>query len=211
MAKERGSNALGIVGTNNTGKTVIAEEVIKRFNKKRDSLNSKNYPSNYHKLVVFDVQDRLGHLMREGDITIKIGDKGWEKKILGLRDSMCVFDDFRVLLPNDSLSDDLLKIFGFRMEYGLDLIFIVWHPTLFPPRMHRFIDKYYIFRVGGDDKEFVSRMNGDKDSLINIKHLVSNHCLTYSQSEYGKLYPNFPFVYYDVQTNKAVKINFKKR
>ena len=207
--KKRASNIIGIVGTNNTGKTVIAEEIIKTFNIKRDKLNSTNYPSNYHRLVVFDVQDRLGHLLRKGDISIRIGDEGWEKMILGLRDSMVVFDDFKVLLEGDRISKDLLKVFGYRMEYGIDLIFIVWHPSLFPPSMHRFLDKYYLFRTNGSEKEFIDRLNGSKEDLINCKRLLDKEFLKYNETEYGALYPNFPFIYYDTGTNKSIKINFK--
>jgi len=99
MEKRRGSNAMGIVGTNNTGKTVICEELIKVFNRKRDRIkhSKKKYPSNYHKLVVFDPQQRFKKYMREGDIEIIIGQEGWEDTLLTLRDSMVVFYYYKIL------------------------------------------------------------------------------------------------------------------
>jgi hypothetical protein len=96
------------------------------------------------------------------------------------------------------------------MEYGLDLVFVVWHPLLFPPTMHRFIDKYFLFNTNGSEKEFVERLNGDKTELINCKRLLNREFLKYDKTGYGKLYPNFPFIYYDVGTNESKKINFKK-
>ena len=211
MSNKRASNCIGIIGTNNTGKTVISEEIIKRFNAKRDRLqnNGRKYPSNYHKLVVFDVQNRYSKYMRKGDINIMIGDEGWEQKILALRDSMFIADDFKMLVDDDRISKDLLKVFGYRMEYGLDLVFIVWFPTLIPPRIYKFIDKYLLFRTNGNDKEFVSRINGDKETIIKCKEELDKEFEKYNEIQYGNLYPYFPFIFYDTGTNKAVKVNFK--
>ena len=209
--KARDSNVIGIVGTNNTGKTVIARQLIEKFNKKRDAIkkNGKKYPVNYHKLVVFDVQNRMEDLMREGDINIRIGVDGWEKQILELRDSMIVLDDFKVLLGGDTISPELLQIFGYRMEHGLDLIFIVWSPNLFPPRIHNFIDQYYLFRTNGSDKDFVARLNGNKDKLIKCKSVLDSYFEKFTKETYGAKYPNFPFIYYDSRIDEAVKVNFK--
>lgn len=212
MDGDRNSNCIGIVGTNNTGKSVVTRLVIERFNKKRDRLksNGKKYPSNYNKLIVYDPQHNFIDLLREGDIEIILGEDGWEQQVLSLRDSMCVFDDFKNLIDDDRISKDLLRIFGYRMEYGLDLIFVVWHPDLFPPRMYKFIDKYYLFRTNGDDKEFFRRINGTKETVVRCKHILDTEFIKYDELSYKALYPNFPFIYYDTGTNKAVKVNFSK-
>lgn len=212
MESRRGSNAMGICGTNNTGKTVICEELIKKFNEKRDRLksNGKKYPNNYHKLIVFDPQQRFKKYMREGDITINIGDEGWEEMLLKVRDSMVIFDDYKILAGEQTITKTLLKVFGWRMAYGLDMIFIVWHPLQFPPSMSRFLDKYLLFRINGDDKEYVSRLNGNKDKLIDCKRLLDREFLKYNENEYKNLYPKFPFIFYDTGTDKATKVNFKK-
>ncbi len=213
MDGKRGSNCIGIIGTNNTGKTVVSEEIIKRFNAKRDRLSklSKKYPSNYHKLVVFDVQNRYTKYMREGDINVMIGEDDWEDKVLALRDSLFIADDFKVLVGTDKISPKLLQIFGYRMEYGLDLVFIVWHPRLLPPRIAQFIDKYYLFRANGNDKEYVDRINGETEEIIKCKHAINSYCSKFTNEEYGNLYPNFPFVYYDTNTNTSIKVNMDKK
>jgi len=213
MDGKRGSNCIGIIGTNNTGKTVVSEEIIKRFNAKRDRLSKlgKKYPSNYHKLVVFDVQNRYTKYMREGDISIMLDDEEWEDKVLALRDSLFVADDFKVLVGTDKISKKLLRIFGYRMEYGLDLVFIVWHPRLIPPRIAQFIDKYYLFRANGNDKEYADRINGETDEIIKCKHAIEKHCSKFSELEYGEQYPNFPFIYYDTNLNKSIKVNFNNK
>ena len=213
MEKEpiRGSNTIGIVGTNNTGKTVIAEEIIKRFNKKRDNINLKDYPTNFFRLVVFDPQDRFGEYLKEGDISLHAGTKNWEKKIVGLRDSLIVFDDLKQILREDRLSDDFLDILGLRAEYGLDLIFIVWQSKLLPPRITPFIDKYYLFKSHEDEKEYVSRINGVKKDIINAKRLLDIEFSKTDKFEYAKLYPHFPFISYDLSQNTMKKINFSKK
>lgn len=207
--KQRGSNIVGVIGTNNTGKTVLIRDLIGLFNKKRSKFNSSNYPSNYHKIVVYDVQNRLQDLLMEGDLNILPNDKDWKKKILNLRDSLIVLDDFKVLIPNDKMEEDLLNILAFRMEYGLDLIFAAWHPKLIIPRLAMFIDKYYLFATNCDEKDFASRINGSRDMAISFKQLLDKEFSSYTDNEYKNLYPNFPFIYYDSGKNKAVKINFK--
>jgi len=212
MDGDRGSNALVIAGTNDTGKSVLSLIIVEQFDKKRDRLkkNGRKYPSNYHKLVTFDPQDRYAKYRREGDINIIIGDEGWEDRILALRDSLCIFDDFRMLMGEDKTSKKLLQIFGWRAEYGLDLVFICWHPLLIPPRISMFMDKYWLLRTNGTEKDFVARINGNKDKIAECRRLLDKEFLQYNDTQYKALYPNFPFIYYDTGTDKALKINFKK-
>ena len=211
MEVRRGSNFLGIIGTNNTGKSVIARELIKKFNDKRDLLEkNKKYPSNYNKLILYDPQHRFQDLMREGDFNIKLNDKDWEEKILNYRASYVVLDDYKELFRVDTLSDKFMDIMSSRADYGLDITVITWHPKLILPRLAMFIDKYILFKINSDDKEYCSRIEGEKDFVLGMKYALNKEFKKYTEEQYKNLYPNFPFIYYDSGRQIAKKVNFKK-
>jgi ABC-type dipeptide/oligopeptide/nickel transport system ATPase component len=207
----RDSNLIGIIGNNSSGKSALALLLIQKFNRKRDKLLSeKKYPTNYLKLVVFDPQNRFESEMRAGDLRIRIGDIGWEEKVYKFRDSLFVCDDMKMIVDGDRTKPEFLNIFGWRAEHGLDIILIVWQSNMFPRKISGFIDKYFLMRSNEDDKEYCSRINGNKESIIKAKNIVWNECVKYNKLEYKARYPNFPCVYYDMNEDSFVKVNFKK-
>lgn len=211
MDKRRGSEFIGIIGTNGTGKTVIARQLIEKFNDKRDKLNAnKKYPSNYNKLVVYDPQHRFQDLLRKGDFVIKLNNKNWEKDVLKYKSSLIVLDDYRELFRTDSLSDDFMDVMSARAEQGLDIIIITWFPKLILPRLSQFLNRYFLFKVNCDDKEYSDRINGEKNVVLNIKRMLNKEFKKTTPQEYSKKYPNFPFVYFNSDTNVGVKVNFEK-
>jgi len=212
MDARRGSEITMICGTNNTGKTAIARQLVIKYNKKRDILEKKNkYPSNYNKLIVYDPQHAFQDLMREGDVNLDMADKEWEEKVLRYRASLVVLDDYKELMPNDRLSDGFLKLMSARARFGLDFNMITWSPKLIMPRLEIFINKYILLKVNSDDKEFADRIAGDKPTVIGIKNSLNREFMRYTDEEYKKLYPNFPFVFWDGARNKAMKVNFKNK
>ncbi len=40
--------------------------------------------------------------------------------------------------------------------------------------------------------------------------MVNKEYKKYSPEDYSKLYPNFPYIYYDTVRDKAIKVNFKE-
>ncbi len=210
MEKKRGSELIVIIGHNNTGKTSFAKKLIEGFNKRRDLATSKKkYPSNYYKLAVYDVQDQFGDYMREGDMSIRTSDKDWCKKLLKMRKGMVVLDDYKVLIPNDTMSEDLLNLLQFRAEYGLDIVLIVHNPQLILQRLSYYIDTYCLFYTAGNKDSFKGRLSGS-DRLIELKKMIDNEYKSYSPLAYSKLYPNFPFIYYNGKNEKVKLVNFKK-
>ena len=210
MGKSRGGTITGIVGINNTGKSVIAAKIIEVFNRKRDLIenNGKKYPPNYNKLIAFDPQERFKHLMRAGDLTLRTGNKDWEKGILKYRDSLIVFDDVKQLMRGQTLNDEFLDILGWRVEHGLDMIFIVHHPKFFPPSLSSYMNRYYFFKFNGNHKQIAERLGGEEDEIINCKRLLDLEFKKYTPQQYSAKYPNFPFIEHNIDTNESFKINF---
>jgi len=210
MQKRRGSEFIGIIGTNGTGKTVIARMLIEKFNAKRDEAAIIcGYPSNYNKLVVYDPQHRFQDLLRKGDFVIQLNNKDWEKDILKYKSSLIVLDDYRELFKTDALSDKFMDVMSKRAEQGLDIVIITWFPKLILPRLSQFLNKYFLFKVNCDDKEYSDRINGEKETVLNIKRMLNKEFEKYTEQQYADLYPNFPFVVFNSNTNRGQKVNFK--
>jgi len=210
MEKRRGSELIAIIGTNGTGKTVVARMLIEKFNAKRDRLNgTKKYPANYNKLIIYDPQHRFQDLLRKGDFEIKLNNKNWEKDVLRYKSSLIVLDDYKELFRSNNLSDGFTDVMSARAESGLDIIFITWFPRYILPRLSQFINKYFLFKVNCKDKEYIDRINGEEDVVLNIKSSLNKEFKKYTPNEYSNLYPNFPFVYFNADTNEGKKVNFK--
>jgi len=209
MKKQRGGELIIVIGHNNTGKTVFATRLADGFNKRRDSVNLKSYPSNYYKLAVYDVQNRFSKHLRKGDLSIKTSDKDWCKKLLKMRKSLVILDDYKVLLPNDKMDSDLLDLLQFRAEYGIDIILIVHNPKLILERLSYYVDTYCLFYTAGNSNSFKGRVSG-AERLIELKKVIDKEYKSYTREEYGNLYPNFPFIFYNGRNEEAKYINFKK-
>ena len=136
MEKRRGSEFIAIIGNNNTGKTVVAKQLIERFNRRRDKLESvKKYPSNYNKLIVYDPQHRFADVMRKGDYEIQLDDENWEARVLKYRASLLIMDDYKELFLNDTMTPRFIGVLSARARYGLDIIIITWHPRYILPKL----------------------------------------------------------------------------
>lgn len=208
--KIRGSEIIGIIGGNNTGKTVLAKSLAEKFVKKRNKIDLKKYPKNYYRLAVYDVQDRFGDLLNEDDLSIKVSDDNWCKKLLKLRNSLIILDDYRVLMPKDTMDKDFLNLLQYRAEHGLDIILIAHNPQLVIPRLSYYIDTFCLFYTAGNEKSFDHRLSGS-ENLKKLKNVIDKEFKSYTQDEYSNLYPNFPYIFYQDKKNKAVLINFKKK
>jgi hypothetical protein len=210
MDVRRGSDITMVCGTNNTGKSVIAKELIKKYNEKRDKLiKNKKYPDNYNKLIVYDPQEYFTDLMREGDINIQLNNENWEEELLNYRASLVVIDDYKELFQNDTLSKGFMNVMSNRARYGLDFIMITWSPKLILPRLTHFINKYILLKSNSSEKEFRERIGGENDVVEGIRLALNSEYAKYTESEYSALYPNFPFIYLDTARNIVKKINFK--
>ena len=74
--------------------------------------------------------------------------------------------------------------------------------------MAKFIDKYFLLKCNGEDKEFLARVNGSKTDILKCKKLLDMEFLKYNKKQYAEKYPNFPFIFYDTGTNESTKVNF---
>ena len=206
--KRRGGELICIIGHNNTGKTVFATQIAEDFNNRRKAINLRNYPPNYYKLAVYDVQNRFTDFFQKGDISIEHSDKEWAKKLLGLRKSLVILDDYKVLVPNDQMDKSLLDLLQYRAEYGIDIVIITHSPKLVLERLSYFIDTYCLFYTVGSNKVFKDRL-GASEVLTELKKIIDKEYKRYNGNEYSKLYPNFPFIFYDGRNEKAKLVNFK--
>jgi len=210
MKKQRGSDFIAVIGTNNTGKSVIVKELIKKFNLKRDRLEAVDrYPANYNKLIVYDPQDRFKDLLRKGDHVIKLNHDNWAEDVLRYKASLLVMDDYKELFENDRLPKQVMNLMSARAEAGIDIILVTWHPKLILPRLSMFINKFVLLKSNGKDKDYISRIDGEEDFVLSLRDSLNKEYQKYTPEQYAALYPNFPFIYYDSSTNKAKKINFK--
>ena len=207
MDKRRGGEIIFFIGHNSTGKTVVATELVKMFNERR-SKQSSNRPINYGRLAVYDVQNRFTDLMKPNDISIRTSNKDWCKELLTLRDSMVVLDDYKVLVPNDRMDSSLLDLLQYRAELGIDIILITHNPSLVLERLSYYVDKYFLFYTLGNDDSFKKKVMG-AEKLIALRKVINQQYKKYTAQQYSNLYPNFPFIYYDLKTEVAKKINFK--
>lgn len=206
--KQRGGELIVIIGHNNTGKTVLSTQMAEDFNKRREGVNLRNYPPNYYKLAVYDVQSRFTDYLKNGDISINSSDKEWAKKLLGLRKSLVILDDYKVLVPNDQMDKSFLDLLQYRAEYGIDIILITHNPKLVLERLSYYVDTYCLFYTAGNSNTFKGRLSGS-ERLIELKKMIDKEYKKYSREEYGKLYPNFPFIFYNGREEKAKLVNFK--
>ena len=207
MEKRRGGELIVIIGYNNTGKSVETRFLIENFNNKRKG--KSNRPKNFGKLIVYDPHRRYEDFLVDGDIVLRPSRENWYEEVRECKDSLMVLDDYRGLIPNDRMDSGFLDILFDRAEHGLDIIIITHSPLQILNRLVTYIDKYILFYSLGDEKAFEGKTT-NPEVLVMLRDMVNKEYKKYSPEDYSKLYPNFPYIYYDTVRDKAIKVNFKE-
>ena len=104
---------IGFIGTNRTGKTSTALNIVKSYKK----ANPKN------EIICFDPQNKFGDY---ADYFIQ--DILDLNNLIDRKDYLLVLDDYQALLPSDKMHHLFTTLLTYRAENGVDIIFITQNP-----------------------------------------------------------------------------------
>ncbi len=179
-----------LAGDNGTGKTVTLKEIIRKWKKTR--------PGGI--VAAFDPTQTLTGLY---DIELDIDD--WYKQIHGLKNALVIFDEFRVLHPNDRVDKRFHRWFAMRRKLSIDIIFTVHNPALVIEYLTGYTDKYFLYYTESKEGTFKRKMRNYAVCHY-ASRLINKYVAKYypTNDVYEKLYPNFPYV---IVTNKTGAIH----
>lgn len=182
----------GFIGTNRTGKSVIARRCAEIWKKSRpDGM-----------IVGFDPQKRFVGLL-DGEIDPE--DPDWCVKLHELRDALIILDDYRLINEKPTPVEGLAKLMYHRADWGIDIIYICHNPSLILNLLTYFTSHYFLFYTESMDGSFQKKIMNYK-LCITGQRLINKHVKTYGRGEY----PYFPYVMVDTENRQLNAFNFKQ-
>ena len=188
------------LGHNRTGKSVMALEMAKSYRKK---FGKKK------KIISYDPQSRFKDI--SDDIIYK---EEWEQYFDDngkptISDTLFILDDYRGLMPRDTLNDWFLKLLMQRNEYGLDFIFIIHSPKLIIERISYYITHFALFYTAGDEDGFrTAKKMPSVGDVAQCSQFVNKYVKEHGRGEYKDL--SFPFAFIDTESESIKLINMDK-
>lgn len=182
----------GFIGTNRTGKSVIARKSAEYWRKSRPN----------GMIVGFDPQKRFVGLL-DGEIDPE--NPNWCLELHELRDALVILDDYRLLNEKNTGVDGLSKLLYHRADWGIDIIYICHSPALILNILTYFTSHYFLFYTEATDGSFQKKINNFL-LCISGQSLINKHVKTYGRGSY----PNFPYVMVDCENRELNAFNFKQ-
>jgi hypothetical protein len=196
LTKEEQSRVVflwGFIGTNRTGKSVIARKSAEIWRRSRpDGM-----------IVGFDPQKRFVGLL---DDEIDPEDPDWCLKLHSLRDSLVILDDYRLINEKPTAVVGLQKLMYHRADWGIDIIYICHNPSLILNLLTYFTSHYFLFYTESMDGSFQKKIMNYK-LCISGQKLINKHVKTYGRGSY----PNFPYVMVDCERRELNAFNFNNK
>lgn len=184
---------IGIVGENESGKSVTAIKIIRHWKKVK--------PKSY-KVVAFDPKMDMDNSLV--DYRIKGSDKNWAYKVAKMKNILLVIDELRMLNKHHQPMQGWEELMALRYTNNIDIIYIVHNPELILEYLTGFTNYYFIFYTNSKEGAFAKRIPGYIYAYTASK-LVNKEVITNG----GGSYPNFPHVIFDTKKKKLIAQNFK--
>lgn len=182
----------GFIGTNRTGKSVIARKCAEVYK------HSK--PDNM--IVGFDPQKRFVGLL-DGEIDPE--DPEWCLKLHELRNALIILDDYRLINEKPTAVAGLQKLMYHRADWNIDIIYICHNPSLILNLLTYFTSHYFLFYTESMDGSFQKKIMNYKLCITGQK-LINKHVQAYGRGNY----PYFPYVMVDCENRELNAFNFKQ-
>jgi len=183
----------GFIGTNRTGKSVIARSCAEAYKKSK--------PDNA--IVSFDPQKRFEEV---SDWNIDPENKNWAVELHELRNALIILDDYRLINQNPTPVEGLAKLLYHRADWNLDIIYICHNPSLIINIFTYFTTHYFLFYTEAMDGSFQKKIMNYK-LCISGQRLINKYVKTYDRG----VYPNFPYVMVDTENLELNAFNFTKQ
>lgn len=183
------------IGLNGKGKTTLLIEYIKRYKLAK--------PKN--SVVVFDQNESIPEYLMTKRLTIK----NYKELLTNSRDTLFVVDDYKMLFDGNSPEEFWHDYFGTRRKRNNDIIFTCHSPNQVMNYLAGYIDTYLLWytqtAVPFDKKIPCAKL------LMEAKQVVDKYAKQFSDEQYMKLYPNFPYAIIRPMSEKITYYNFKKK
>ena len=200
LDKLRSNFIIFFIGHNRTGKSamakVLAEIYRKKFGKKK-------------KIISYDPQNRFKDL---SDVTIYKEDWGQyfgDDGKPNIHDTLFILDDYRGIMPRDTLDDDFLRLLMQRNEYGLDFIFVCHSPKLIIERISYYITHFALFYTLGDEDGFKSAKKMPAVSDVSqCSDFINRYVRAHGRGKFEDM--SFPYIFIDAEKETMKLINMDK-
>lgn len=178
------------LGHNRTGKSVTAKQVADEWRQAHDG-----------KIYAHDPQNRFSDIL---DVKLLPSDTVF-REFLDDEPRRCllILDDYRMLHPNDRMDKSLLDIMNVRNEFCVDIIMIAHAPSLVLERLTYYITHYFLYYTQSTDKGFKEKIPNYK-ALTELSRSVTNYVKMHGKG----VYPTFPYIVFNNETEDATPINF---
>jgi len=189
----RNNFLFGIIGTNRTGKSVLAREMAIDWRLSRPDTEE-------YKIVAFDPQDMFIDI---ADITITVKERN---DIVKLRNCLLILDDYKALHLRNIAEDWIVELMQFRSKWNIDIIYVTHNPSLVMQILTYYTTHYFIFYTqalqGGWKKKIPSYVLCNAASKALVRYV--NH---YGRGEY----PIFPYFVVDNENAKVYAKNIDNK
>lgn len=192
-ANERLNFLWGFIGTNRTGKSVVANGYAELWR--------QNNPDGT--IVAFDPQKRFKDVT---DWEIMPDDNNdWVQDLLKLRNALVILDDYKIIHPSNQPAKGLQKLLLHRADYNIDIIYICHNPSLILNLLTYFTSHYFLFYTEAMDGSFQKKIMNYK-LCTNGQRIINKYVKAYGRGTY----PSFPHVIVDTEKTEINAINFLK-
>jgi hypothetical protein len=181
MRKKRNAFLTIFLGHNRVGKTTVARRLALAYRKAN--------PSNV--IYRFDPQNKFSDIPG----TVAIVDNDWEY-MLNKKDCLIILDDYRMLLSDDKLDKNFLRLLALRDEHGIDIILITHHPDLIHQRISYYTTELFIFYCNKSDDTSSSTKLCNSGRVLGLIDDVNKYCHDRG-SKYGDNPGDFIYLTYD--------------
>jgi len=188
------------LGHNRTGKSVMALAMAKAYRKKWGKKK---------RIVSYDPQNRFKDISDEFIYEQDWGKYFGEDGKPNISDTLFILDDYRGLMPRDTLDENFLRLLMQRNEYGLDFIFVIHSPKLIIERISYYITHFALFYTAGDEDGFkTAKKMPSVSDVAQCSQLVNKYVKEHGRGEYKNL--SFPFAFIDTEEETIKLINMDK-
>jgi len=214
------------IGKSGAGKTVTAKQVAKDWKSARFRMRRRGEGG---KIFAFDPHDAFYGI---ADIKIDAKDEDWASVIImevckscGKRkktsvcskcgstkfyfpyaNSLIILDDYRTLLKSNQMPPDFLDLLALRRRLNLDIIYMVHNPKLILERLSYFSTHFSVFRTEANADDFADKIQKFL-TCQRASILVNAYVRLFDEKGYNALYPNFPYVFVQNDSDQLFPMN----
>jgi len=182
------------IGTNRTGKSVIARRHIIKWKRANPG----------RKVISFDPQRRFTDLV---DRFIDPEDENWALDMLEERNCLLVVDDLRILNDSPHPVAGLKKLMYYRCDYNIDIITAFHNPSDVLNCISDYATHYFIFLTNVQEGKFKAKIPNYKLCMI-ASDEVNKYVAKHGRGQWPVC--DFPYIVVNGETRKLTAKNMNK-